>query len=62
VGTLPEEAVIRAIITNDITNETSHALIDDSARTALEHHILSDIEAQTDVKVTDVLFTDVAVQ
>ncbi len=62
VGTLPEEAVIRAIITNDITNQTSSALINDNARTTLEHQILHDIETQTDVKVTDVLFTDVAVQ
>jgi flagellar basal body-associated protein FliL len=62
VGTLPEEAVIRAIITNDVTNQTSKELIDDSARTALEHKILADIKSQTDDKITDVLFTDVAVQ
>jgi flagellar protein FliL len=62
VGTLPEEAVVRAIITNDVTNETSSALIDSGARTALEHQILNDIETQTDDKVSAVLFTDVAVQ
>jgi flagellar FliL protein len=62
VGTLPEEAVIRSIITNDLTNQTSHQLVDETGRTTLEHQILSDIEAHTDVKVTDVLFTDVAVQ
>jgi flagellar protein FliL len=62
VGTLPEEAVIRAIITNDITNQTSQALINDAARTKLEHQILHDITTQTDDKITDVLFTDVAVQ
>jgi flagellar basal body-associated protein FliL len=62
VGTLPEEAVIRAIITNDVTNQTSNALIDGPARTALEHQILHDITTQTDDKITDVLFTDVAVQ
>jgi len=62
VGTLPEEAVIRAIITNEVTNETSNALIDDSGRTALEKQILTDIKSETDVKVTQVFFTDVAVQ
>jgi flagellar FliL protein len=62
VGTLPEEAVIRAIITNDVTNDTSHALIDATGREALQQKILQDIRTQTDVKVSDVLFTDVAVQ
>jgi flagellar FliL protein len=62
VGTLPEEAVIRAIITNDVTDDTSKQLIDANGRAALQHEILHDIETQTDVKVSDVLFTDVAVQ
>jgi flagellar basal body-associated protein FliL len=62
VGTLPEEAVIRSIITNEVTNETSNALIDDSGRTQLERQILSDIKSETDVKVNQVFFTDVAVQ
>ena len=63
VGTLPEEAVIRAIITNLITNQTSN----DAGRptpdaTRLETQILSEIKTQTDVKVDQVFFTDVAVQ
>jgi flagellar protein FliL len=62
VGTLPEEAVIRSVITNEVTNETSNALIDDSGRTQLERQILSDIKSETDVKVNQVFFTDVAVQ
>jgi flagellar FliL protein len=62
VGTLPEEAVIRAIITNDITNDTSKQLVDENGRTALQQQILHDIKTKTDVKVSDVLFTDVAVQ
>lgn len=62
VGTLPEEAVIRALITNEITNQTSNALIDQSGRTALQKQILSDIKTETDVKVDQVFFTDVAVQ
>jgi flagellar FliL protein len=62
VGTLPEEAVIRAIITNLITNDTSGELVTDSGRSSLETQILSKIKATTDVKVDQVFFTDVAVQ
>ncbi|MBV9606591.1 MAG: flagellar basal body-associated FliL family protein [Solirubrobacterales bacterium] len=62
VGTLPEEAVIRAIITNLITNDTSSQLVTDPGRTSLESEILSQIKTQTDVKVDQVFFTDVAVQ
>ncbi len=62
VGTLPEEAVIRSIITNEVTNQNSTALIDDSGRTALQKQILTDIKTETDVKVDQVFFTDVAVQ
>jgi len=62
VGTLPEEAVIRAIITNLITNDTSNELVTDSGRTSLETQILSKIKTTTDVKVNQVFFTDVAVQ
>ena len=62
VGTLPEEAVIRSLITNDVTNQTSSALITDSGRTGIEQQILSQIKTETDVKVDQVFFTDVAVQ
>jgi len=62
VGTLPEEAVIRSIITNAITNDTSKELVTDSGRTGLEKEILSEIRTTTDVKVDQVFFTDVAVQ
>ena len=62
VGTLPEEAVIRAIITNAITNQTSSALVNDSGRNELGSKILSEIKSTTDVKVDHVFFTDVAVQ
>ena len=62
VGTLPEEAVIRALITNLITDQTSNALVTNSGRTGLESQMLSKIKSQTDVKVDQVFFTDVAVQ
>ncbi|MGO9754193.1 MAG: flagellar basal body-associated FliL family protein [Solirubrobacteraceae bacterium] len=61
-GDLPEEAAVRAIITNAVTGEPSSALIDPAGRAKLERVILRDIEHQTDVDVTGVLFTDLAVQ
>ena len=62
VGTLPEEAVIRDIITNVVTDEPGSALTTDTGRAHLKQKILKAISAQTDDKITGVLFTDVAVQ
>ena|ERR1700761_958984 len=62
IGTLPEEPVVRAIITNIITNQTSQALLTASGRAHLQQEILGQIKSGTDVKVTGILFTDVAVQ
>ena len=62
IGTLPEEPAIRAIITNIVTDQTSQALLTASGRTHLKALILSQITTTTDVKVTGILFTDVAVQ
>jgi flagellar FliL protein len=61
-GSLTEEAVIRAIITNDTTDQPESELISQSGRKALEAKILSDIHAQTDTQVSAIYFTDVAVQ
>ncbi|HEX4009219.1 MAG TPA: flagellar basal body-associated FliL family protein [Solirubrobacteraceae bacterium] len=62
IGTLPEEPAIRAIITNAVTNESSTTLLSAGGRATLEHQILSTIKTTTDVKVTQILFTDLAVQ
>jgi flagellar basal body-associated protein FliL len=62
IGTLPEEPAIRAIITNIITNQPSPALLSASGRANLQQQILTQIKKTTDVKVTGILFTDVAVQ
>ncbi len=61
-GTLPEEAAIRDIITNVVTDQTSGDLIDTGRRERIKHQILVAIRKGTDVKVDAVLFTDVAVQ
>jgi flagellar protein FliL len=62
LGTLPEEAVVRDIITNIITNQASNTLIDGNGRNRVKQEILQAIDSQTDVKVTAVLFPDLAIQ
>ncbi|MGH2913373.1 MAG: flagellar basal body-associated FliL family protein [Solirubrobacteraceae bacterium] len=62
IGTLPEEPAVRAIITNTVTDESSQTLLSASGRSSLEQQILTDIKDHTDVKVTGILFTDLAVQ
>ena len=61
-GSLTEEAVIRAIITNDVTDQPASALVSQSGRQAIEKKILADIKSQTDTLVNNIYFTDVAVQ
>jgi flagellar basal body-associated protein FliL len=61
-GTLPEEAAVRDIITNLITNQSSATLTSDSGREKLKKQILASISSGTDVKVHEILFTDLAVQ
>ena len=61
-ATLPEDAVVRAIVTNDLTGLPSSDLIDRPKRNAIEKKILTDLQKKTDVKVSQVLFTDVVVQ
>lgn len=60
--TLLEDAAVRAIVTNDLTGLPSSDLIERPKRNALEQKILTDLKKKTDVKVTEVLFTDVVVQ
>ena len=62
IGTLPEEAEIRSIVTNVITNASSQALSEAAPRSVVEQKILTLIRQQTDVKVNAVIFTDLAVQ
>ncbi len=62
IGTLPEEAAIRAIVTNIVTNQNESALVSAGGRKRIQHQILASIGSQTDVKVTEVMLPDVAVQ
>lgn len=62
IGTLPEEPLVRAIVTNELTNESGTALLGNSSRAQIERQILREITKATDVKVTQVLFPDLTVQ
>jgi flagellar protein FliL len=61
-GTLPQEPVVRSIVTDELTDAPASKLTSAAGREKLQKLILRRLENQTDVKVDDVLFTDVAVQ
>jgi flagellar basal body-associated protein FliL len=61
-GTLPQEAVVRAIVTDSLTDEPSSHLTHEKQRAKLQKLILKRIKRETDVAVDDVLLTDLAVQ
>jgi len=61
-GDLPEEAVVRDIVTDELTDATSHELTDRKARKKVKRRILKALRADTDVQVRRVLLTDVAIQ
>jgi flagellar basal body-associated protein FliL len=62
VGTLPEEPLVREIVTNSITNQNGETLVSDAGRAAIKRQILAAIDKQTDVKVEAVLIPDLTVQ
>jgi flagellar FliL protein len=61
-GPLEQEAVVRDVITDTITDASSKQLVSRKGRHALKEKVLKRVRSETDVKVNDVLFTDVAVQ
>jgi flagellar basal body-associated protein FliL len=61
-GTLPEEPLVREIVTNTLTGQNGETLINDANRHTLRTKILTAIEKQTDVKVETVLIPDFTVQ
>jgi flagellar FliL protein len=61
-GGLPQEAVIRSIVTEALTGIAPDMLIDPAHRKEVLHHILEGIEEHTDEHVKHVLFTDITVQ
>jgi flagellar FliL protein len=61
-GTLPQEAVVRDIVTDMLTNASADQLIEREPRHKLKEQMAKTIKKNTDVHVEDVLLTDVAVQ
>lgn len=61
-GTLPEEPLVREIVTNTITNQSGETLISAGGRAKVRHDILLSVQKQTDLKVEQVLFPDLTVQ
>ena len=61
-GTMAQEAVVRDLITDAITNAHDNELIERKGRAQLKKEILESIHKNTDVEADDVLFTDVTVQ
>lgn len=61
-GTLPEEPLVREIVTNAVTGQNGETLIASHGRDAVRRQILHAIQHQTDVKVEAVLIPDLTVQ
>src|SRR3954447_2568570 len=59
---LEENAAVRARVTDALTGLDSEQLIERKNRKALQTEILRSIKKETDESVTDVMFTDIAVQ
>jgi hypothetical protein len=58
LGTLPEEALVRWIVTQDVSDQSSSALLSHSSNAQIRAEILNDINTETDVKATAVYMPD----
>jgi flagellar FliL protein len=61
-GTLPEEPLIREMVTNTLTDMSGETLISAAGRRDAKRMILHLIQKESDVKVDAVLFPDLTVQ
>ena len=61
-GTMPQEAIVRDLITDTLTDAADHDLIQAEGREHLKKAILKAIKKHTDVHAEEVLFMDVTVQ
>jgi flagellar basal body-associated protein FliL len=61
-GSEPQEAIVRDLITDELTNAADHELIQREGRDRIKKKILKSIKEHTDVHVEEVLFPDVTVQ
>ena len=60
--TLPEQAAVRAIVTDKLTGIEPGELVDASARHDLVASLLKALDKQTDEPITKVYLTDITVQ
>jgi flagellar basal body-associated protein FliL len=61
-GPLEQEPVVRDVIVDVLTDAGSKQLISRRGRNALKAKVLKRLAEKTDVKVNEVLFTDIAIQ
>lgn len=61
-GPLPQEAAVRDIVTDTLTDIDKSELVEREGRQELKERILRRVKQATDVPIQDVLFTDVSVQ
>jgi flagellar basal body-associated protein FliL len=61
-GTMPQEAIVRDLITDSLTNASQHELIQSEGREEIKKKILKALRKNTDVHPEEVLFMDVTVQ
>ncbi len=61
-GAMPQEAIVRDLITDALTGAHDQDLIDPHDRAELKKKVLKAIKKSTDVHAEEILFTDVTVQ
>jgi len=61
-GVLTQEAVVRSIVTDVLTDQEPEELESAKGREELQEKILKRIHKTTDVEAEEVLFTDISVQ
>ena len=61
-GPLPQEAAVRDIVTDTLTDVRENELTEREGRERLKDRILKRVKHGTDVPIHEVLFTDVSVQ
>ena len=61
-GTEPQEAIVRDVITDTLTDAAASELVEREGRERIKKQIAKSIKQHTDVHVEEVLFPDVTVQ
>jgi flagellar basal body-associated protein FliL len=61
-GPMAQEGVVRAVITDEVTDLADEDLIDREHRAEVTEHIVKALKKKTDVHVEEVVFTDLTIQ